>query len=83
MSEKKYVKNCEHCGDPFVASKSDARFCSAAHRAASSREKHRINPKDQGSASRSINLQRVLKSLDEIEKIHKKIHSLIDECIVS
>jgi len=38
MSRKRYNRKCEVCNDPFVAKKSDARFCSGKCRARYSRE---------------------------------------------
>ena len=32
---------CEHCGEPFTPARSDARYCSTAHRVAAYRERRR------------------------------------------
>ncbi len=32
--------SCDYCGEPFIATRSDARFCSTTHRTAAHRARH-------------------------------------------
>lgn len=44
--QEKPPNRCEHCGEPFVSTRSDARYCSTAHRVAAHRAR-----KHEGSAA--------------------------------